>query len=295
MTSESDSEYIGRFAPSPTGPLHLGSLLTAYASYCDAIKNNGRWLVRIEDIDPLREINGASKVIIDTLKKFGFEFDKDILFQSNEMRQNAYSTALSKLASLNATYKCGCSRAELKNISTINHTCRNQDINTSAKYSIKVRVPDKLICFEDAVQGHYCRELEKGLGDFIIKRKEGYFSYQLAVTIDDDFQNITHIVRGTDLLDSTPWQMYLNQLLGFKQPQYAHIPILVNHAGQKLSKQTFAKDITNEDPIQILHVIHTYLNQTPFPSKCLSLNQLWEYAIENWDINKIPKTMVVTV
>jgi len=290
--SEHTSEYIGRFAPSPTGLLHLGSLVAAVASYCDAMKNKGKWLVRIEDIDPPREIMGASKGILSTLNAYGFNFSKDVLFQST--RNQIYETILERLKKTNATYKCKCSRSTLKNISIEYHECRQKNLKFSPPFHIKCKVPNLEINFEDLIQGIKKYNLFE-CGDFILKRSDGYFAYQLAVVTDDYCQGVTHIVRGIDLIDSTPWQMLLNSLLGFHQPQYAHIPILTNELGQKLSKQTFAKEITHENPLQTLIKAYSFLNQSPFVETPKTINQFWQHAIKHWKLNKIAKVHSIKI
>ena len=290
--SEQTSEYIGRFAPSPTGLLHLGSLVAAIASYCDAMKNNGKWLIRIEDIDPPREITGASKGILSSLQSYGFQFPKDVLYQST--RNPAYNTVLNRLKKLNATYECKCSRSTLKNISMKKHICRDITQRYEPPFHIKCKVPNIEIDFEDQIQGQKKYYLHK-CGDFVLQRSDGYFAYQLAVVSDDHFQGITHIVRGIDLLDSTPWQIYLNSLLGFNQPHYAHIPILTNDSGQKLSKQTFAKEIDNQNPLQTLMTAYNFLNQSPFSAVPKTIDQFWHHAIENWELNKIAKVHSIKI
>ncbi len=285
--SKSQSCYIGRFAPSPTGPLHLGSLLAAMASYCDAISNQGKWLVRIEDLDPPREIKGASQQILTTLKKLGFEFNQNTLFQSQ--RKQSYEDTINKLKSLSTLYYCSCSRNELKGITIEQHKCRNTTQQPSQSHSIKLKVTDKTFSFIDKIQGIYSKNLLKDCGDFVIKRKDGLYSYQLAVVVDDAYQGVSHVVRGTDLIESTPWQIYLQSLLNIEQPIYAHIPILVNSDNQKLSKQTFAKSIDNEDPLSILLTAYTYLNQQPFQKRPVNIQQFWQHAIEHWNINKVTK------
>ena len=283
------SPYIGRFAPSPTGLLHMGSLLTAMASYCQAKKNHGQWLVRVEDLDPPREIAGASENIIATLVKLGFHFSPEVIYQSDQHRQNAYQVALNKLIEQSAVYYCSCSRTELKNHTIKTHTCRNQIKPPKKPYSIKLKIPNKTIEFIDKIQGHYTKNLQNDCGDFILKRKDGLFSYQIAVVVDDAYQNITDIVRGIDLIESTPWQIYLNSLLNLTQACYAHIPILVNHQGQKLSKQTCAQEIDTKNPIQALLNAYNYLNQKPIPTPPKTVNEFWQLAIDNWNINKIAK------
>ncbi len=280
--------YIGRFAPSPTGPLHLGSLLAAMASYCDAISNQGKWLVRIEDLDPPREVKGASEQILTTLNQLGFEFNHNPLFQSH--RQKNYEDAINKLKHSSALYYCCCSRNELKGIRLEQHKCRNKTRQPSQQpHSIKLKVPDETLSFMDKIQGNYSKNLLEDCGDFVIKRKDGLYSYQLAVVVDDAYQGVSHIVRGTDLIDSTPWQIYLQSILNIDQPIYAHIPILVNSDNQKLSKQTFAKSIDNEDPLSILLIAYKYLGQQPFKKIPANIQQFWQHAIEHWNINKVTK------
>ena len=273
----------------------MGSLVTALTSYCEAKKKGGQWVIRIEDLDPPREIAGASKNIIQTLNNLGFKFDQNIVFQSHQQRQNAYQSALNTLIDKSAIYYCTCSRAELKNTNIKSHTCRNQLDKPQKAHSIKLRVVNKKVVFIDKIQGLFQKNLQIDCGDFILKRKDGFFSYQIAVVVDDDFQKITDIVRGIDLIESTPWQIHLNSLLEFKQPSYAHIPILINNQGQKLSKQTFAKEIDNENPLDVLLNAYNYLNQAPFQQKPRSVNEFWQHAINNWNINKIAKVSSIKV
>lgn len=276
-------KYVGRFAPSPTGYLHMGSLIAAIASYCEAQKNNGKWLIRIEDLDPPREVQGASQAIIKTMIKLGFEFDKNLIYQSQHDRQVAYERAIERLKP--HLYYCSCSRTALKNTSIEQHQCRYQQKITSKPYSIKIKVPDHVISFDDKIQGNYTKNLLSDCGDFVIKRKEQLYSYQIAVVVDDDFQQVTDVVRGIDLIDSTPWQIYLYQLLNLKQPQYAHIPIIINDKNQKLSKQTYATAIDANDPIKTLSCALAYLNQ-PIP-QATTLAKFWQQAIDNWDISQL--------
>lgn len=290
-----NNSYIGRFAPTPTGKLHMGSLIAAVASYCEAQKHNGQWLLRIEDLDPPREVPGASQSFIKTLTRFGFEINNNVVFQSETLRQKAYQRALDKLIKNGHTYNCACSRSQLKSISIKAHQCRNQKQIPQKPYSINLKVPDSTLTFEDRIQGIYARNLLNDCGDCVLKRKDGLFSYQLAVVVDDSFQNITDVVRGIDLIDSTPWQIYLNNLLNYQQPSYAHIPILVNNTGQKLSKQTFAKEINQADPLETLLVAHNILLQKPFKNKPKSLIEFWNVAIAHWNINKLDNIQSIQV
>ncbi len=295
MSLDQDKQYIGRFAPSPTGSLHMGSLVAAMASYCEAMQNKGKWLLRIEDIDPPREIEGASNKIISTLKSLGFDFNNKILFQSQENRQLAYQKAIDFLRTNHHTYNCSCSRKELKNTKNETHKCRSSNQISNKPYSVKLKVPNKSITFIDKLQGKYKRNLITQCGDFTLKRKDGLFSYQIAVVVDDSLQGITDIVRGIDLIESTPWQIYLNSLLNFNQPNYAHIPILINTEGQKLSKQTYAKEIGIQRPLATLTNAYQQLNQLSFTSKPPTIAAFWHQAITNWNINKISKTSAIKV
>jgi glutamyl-Q tRNA(Asp) synthetase len=273
----------------------MGSLIAALASYCEAKKNNGQWLLRIEDLDPPREVPGASQSFIDVLTKFGFQLNQKTIYQSNNTRQQAYQKALDQLIKDGHTYNCACSRSQLKNIDINEHKCRNLKTIPSKAYSINLKVPDNTISFNDRIQGNYSKNLLNECGDCVLKRKDGLFSYQLAVVVDDSFQNISDIVRGIDLIDSTPWQIYLNSLLNNQQSSYAHIPILINKTGQKLSKQTFAKEINPEKPLETL--IHAYntLLQKPFVKSPKTLNAFWNHAITHWNINKLDNIQSIQV
>ena len=295
MQRSLNKPYIGRFAPTPTGKLHMGSLIAALASYCEAKTNNGQWLLRIEDLDPPREVPGASQSFIDTLTKLGFQLNQKTIYQSDKTRQQAYQKALDLLIKDGHTYNCACSRSQLKNISIHEHKCRNLKTIPNEPYSINLKVADITITFNDKVQGTYTRNLLNDCGDCVLQRKDGLYSYQLAVVVDDSFQNISDIVRGIDLIDSTPWQIYLNSLLNYQQPSYAHIPVLVNKTGQKLSKQTFAKEINPENPLESLILAHNILLQKPFEKKPKTLNEFWNVAITHWNINKLDNIQSIQV
>jgi glutamyl-Q tRNA(Asp) synthetase len=239
--------YTGRFAPSPTGPLHMGSLIAAVASWLDARAARGRWLVRMEDLDRPRCVPGAAQAILRALEGFGLTWDGEVVYQSE--RLELYRAALRRLEP--HTYWCGCSRREIADSSLglavdgariYPGTCRGG--NSAARRALRVRTPREPIRFHDRVQGEQAQVLERDIGDFVLYRADGLFAYQLAVVVDDADQGITDVVRGADLLDSTPRQIYLQQLLGVDTPRYMHVPVLVNAAGEKLSKQTGAAPIS---------------------------------------------------
>ena len=236
--------YRGRFAPSPTGPLHFGSLVTAVASYLDARANSGVWLVRMEDVDQPRTVPGAAEDILRTLEHFGFTWDEPVLWQSR--RTPAYATALKKLCDTGVAYPCSCSRAEAGEVYP--GTCRPGPRNPGRPLSWRMRA-------DTADAG----------GDFVLRRSDGLFAYQLAVVVDDAAQGITHVVRGADLLDSTPRHMHLFGALGFPVPCYSHVPLATNERGEKLSKQTRAPALNAQDPMPELRAALRFLNQ-PLPA-----------------------------
>ncbi len=291
--------YIGRFAPSPTGPLHFGSLIAAVASYAEARKQHGQWLVRMEDLDKPREIAGAANNILTTLAAFGFEWDGDIVYQSQ--RAAYYQTAFDELLHENLIYPCSCSRKEIADSASIGiegavypRTCLNHAVKSNIPVAWRIKTNNELWEFTDAIQINNTKLLSqilaKDIGDFILKRTDGFFAYQLAVVVDDAVQGITHIVRGADLLSSTPRQMYLQYLLNFKQPHYTHVPIAVNAAGEKLSKQTLAEAIDALEATKFLVKALIFLGQEPSPGlQNNSINEVWKWTLENWDLQKIPR------
>lgn len=286
---EASLGYIGRFAPSPTGPLHFGSLLAALASFLDARANQGKWLVRIEDLDPPREPPGSAELILQQLQDLGMDWDDDVLYQSSRLA--AYEKTLKKLQEDGLCYPCDCTRPQIRDMGSIyNGFCRERSTPPAMPYALRVKTSPMEISFIDAIQGRFAQQLEIDVGDFVIRRKDELFAYQLAVVVDDEFQNITHIVRGWDLLDSTPRQMYLQKVLSYHQPSYAHIPVIVDDHGQKLSKQAFAPSIESDHASETLYKALTFLGQAP-PAKIKKEKPksqlLW--AIENWDRQAIAK------
>lgn len=281
--------YIGRFAPSPTGPLHFGSLLGALASFLDARAHGGLWLVRIEDIDPPREVTGAAQSILECLQAHGLQWDDEVLFQS--ARAAIYRAACTQLLESGRAFFCTCSRSDLANQHGIySGRCRKCHRQPHVAHAIRLLVDDVSIGFDDAVQGHIEQSLAREVGDFVIFRKEKLAAYQLAVVVDDAAQGVTHIVRGSDLLDSTARQIFLQRCLNYPQPNYAHIPVIANIRGQKLSKQTYASALDNRLAAENLLAALTFLGQpTPPANGAKTTADILQWAIAQWDITRIPK------
>ena len=277
--------YAGRFAPSPTGPLHFGSLLAAAASYAQARANQGLWRVRIEDIDPLREQPGADRGILDTLEGYGFEWDGAVTYQSAFASQHEH--LVEELLASGDAYRCSCSRRQLADLPRgplgviYPGTCRNG--SASLDVAIRLRTTDEPITFNDILQGRQSQRLESESGDFVIRRRDGLIAYQMAVVVDDHAQGITEIVRGIDLLDSTPRQIWLQRLLGFQTPGYMHIPVATNEAGQKLSKSTGAAAIDVADAGPTLVKALLALGQDPPGDLAVEAPaEIWRWAVANW-------------
>jgi glutamyl-Q tRNA(Asp) synthetase len=255
------SRYVGRFAPSPTGPLHLGSLLAALGSWLLARHSGGDWLIRVEDLDPPREIPGAAEHQLRTLAAFGLESDRPALRQSE--RSEHYATALQRLLDSGAAFECRCSRTELQAFSGIHRRCIGFDPKRNP--AIRLRVPDIELAFEDTLRGRFRQRLGAEVGDVVLKRADGYWAYQLAVVVDDAAQGITDVVRGADLLDSTPRQIYLQRQLGLATPRYAHLPLLLDKKGDKLSKSVASAALDRNDPIPALQRVWQALGQSVQP------------------------------
>jgi glutamyl-Q tRNA(Asp) synthetase len=291
------AKYVGRFAPSPTGPLHFGSLVAALASYLDAKAHGGTWHVRMEDVDETRCKQQHAEDILRTLVAFGLNWDGEVMVQSQ--RIPAYEQALARLSKASLTYACTCSRKEIADSAMgiegpiYPGTCRSR-AGVSNNAAVRVLTNDKPIQFNDLVQGAMVQRIESEIGDFVVKRRDGLFAYQLAVVVDDAEQGITHVVRGADLLDSTARQIYLQKLLGFTTPQYLHVPIAINNAGQKLSKQNLAPGIGTADAIATIKTALLFLGQAkPMPNA--SLEHLLASAIADWRANDIPKRRTALV
>lgn len=283
------THYTGRFAPSPTGPLHLGSLLTALASFLDARASKGIWLVRMEDLDPPREMAGAASDILRTLEHYGLHWDSEVVYQSR--RHVLYEDAVQTLLQQGHGFYCTCSRKDLQALGTRAYpgTCRGQLTTPAQEHAIRVQVENSDIHFDDALQGYCTFNLHDDGGDFVIKRKDGLYAYHLAVVIDDAAQNITHIVRGSDLLDSTPRHIHLQRLLGLPTPHYAHLPVIVNAQGQKLSKQTFAAALPQTDPVPaLLACLQALGQQPPAELRQASRDELLGWGIGHWSLAQVP-------
>ena len=284
-----NSTYVGRFAPSPTGPLHFGSLIAALSSYLDAKANNGIWLVRIEDLDPPREPERASKIILDQLHYLGLEWDGTVMFQSS--RIEAYQSALDTLTQKSLTYKCDCTRSSIKAMGSIyNGHCKTREKAPTQNYAIRIKTLNEAIRFKDKIRGYFEQNIGAEIGDFVVLRKDCLFAYQLAVVVDDDHQKVTNIVRGSDLIESTPRQIYLQNLLGLRTPDYAHIPIAVNNQDTKLSKQSFSPGIEAKDGSILIFKSLKFLGQNPPKSLTAApVREQLQWAVSNWDIHAVPK------
>lgn len=280
--------YRGRFAPSPTGPLHFGSIITAAASYADARAHHGDWLLRIEDVDEPRTVPGSADDILRTLEALGFEWSGEVLYQTR--RKHAYEDALQQLMQQDLVYRCTCTRSELYNLSDSSvypGICANKHYPPHIEHAVRLRVPDARSGFVDAVRGRFEQNLQNDVGDYVIRRRDGLFAYQLAVVVDDAFQGITHIVRGADLLDSTPRQIYLQQCLHYPTPGYMHLPLAVNASGEKLSKQTYAPHIKTDSTV-LFDALNFLGQQIPAELEHESCETIWAWAIANWRRENIP-------
>jgi glutamyl-Q tRNA(Asp) synthetase len=280
-----NSHYRGRFAPSPTGPLHAGSLAAALASWLDARSNGGNWLIRIEDIDPPRAVVSAVEQQLAALGALGLRSDEPVLYQST--RGAAYEAALEQLQGAGLIYRCSCSRSRLASAKrepgappgVYPGTCRRRP-PPPGPAAMRVRVPDETIVFEDQALGRQEQQLAREVGDFVVRRADGLWAYQLAVVVDDAFQRISHVVRGADLLDNTARQIYLQRALGLPTPCYRHIPLVLDPYGAKLSKQTGAAAIDASQPLLELERAWRHLGFEPTGAGDIAGFQ--RRAIEAW-------------
>lgn len=288
--------YIGRFAPSPTGPLHFGSLVSALASFLDARSHSGQWLVRMEDLDPPREQPGAADSILRDLEAHGLTWDGAVLHQSR--RHAAYGEALTCLHDTHLVYPCSCTRQRLQlRGGTYDGHCARHPPASKEPTALRVRVNAATpITFHDLFQGQQQQNLADEVGDFILRRKDGLFAYQLAVVVDDIYQKVTHIIRGSDLLDSTPRQLWLYQCLGAKAPSHGHIPIALNRQGQKLSKQNLAPALEAHSASENLWLALQFLQQSPPATlEGAPIQELLAWAVEHWSPHLVPHTLGIEI
>jgi len=300
-----DTSYVGRFAPSPTGPLHFGSLVAALASWLDARASGGRWLVRMEDLDKPREQPGAAAAILSQLDALGLEWDGEVVYQS--ARSENYRAALDELTRRGLTYPCGCSRKEIADSAVRDDgsgalvaadgaliypgTCRNGLAPGRVVRAIRLRTRGApTMQFIDRIQGEVVQSVEREVGDFVLQRADGIFAYQLAVVVDDAEQGVTDVVRGADLLDSTGRQMLLQRFLGVREPRYAHVPAVVNARGEKLSKQTGTSPLDSARLDAQLAGALALLGHRPPP---LAGRELLTWARANWDVTRVPRARIV--
>ncbi len=284
--------YIGRFAPSPSGPLHLGSLFTALASFLDARAHRGQWLLRIDDLDTFRNVPGATDSIIQTLDTLGLHWDQSIYYQSQHVE--LYQALLDKLQKQGWLYPCTCNRKDLARKNAYPGYCLNKTVETGLPHALRVKTQNRDITFYDRLQGLFQQNLSQSPGDFIVRRKDNITAYQFAVVIDEYQQHITHVVRGFDLLDSTPRQIYLQNLLDYPQPEYMHLPVIVDRQGDKLSKQTGAQAVSTKNPSKTLYFLLSLLKQQP-PAELVDAppSEILDWAIIHWQAEHLKKTRAI--
>lgn len=286
---EASCHYRGRFAPTPSGPLHFGSLVAAMGSYLDARARQGEWLLRIEDVDPPRVVAGAEEAILRTLEAYGFAWDGDIVRQSQ--RTDLYQHALDQLIDAGHVHGCVCSRKTLAEQARLGvdglvypGTCRGR--LPRGGEAQRLYVADTRVIFSDALLGRVACNMAGECGDFVLKRADGVFTYQLAVVVDDAAQGITHVVRGADLLASTPRQIVLQAALAYPQPHYRHLPVVLDAQGCKLSKQTLATALDDRNPLPALHAAAQFLGMSP--GKMATPDAFWQWAITAWRLARLP-------
>lgn len=290
--------YRGRFAPSPSGPLHLGSLLTALASFLEARSRGGEWLVRIDDIDSRRTRPGAADSILRSLEALGLHWDSGVLRQ--QQRLDRYREALERLQARELVYACACSRralAESQVHGIYPGTCRNQHYKAQpGRHALRVRTTATPIRFEDRVQGEIVQNLAGEVGDFVVYRRDGDYAYHLATVVDDADQGITEVLRGQDLLDSTPRQIYLQQQLDLPTPTYAHTPILIDMGGHKLSKRSLAPEAETRQPQRILAALLAWLRHPlPIALRGASVTDILNWAVADWRLDRLRLAGPITV
>ncbi|MFO1312180.1 MAG: tRNA glutamyl-Q(34) synthetase GluQRS [Burkholderiales bacterium] len=287
---------VGRFAPSPTGPLHVGSLVAALASYCDARAQRGRWIVRIEDVDEPRSQPSAERAILDSLARYGFRWDGEVVRQS--ARTACYERALDRLRGKGLVYACACTRRDMESAAigangerVYPGKCRDRALDPGApRVALRVRVDDAIVEYVDALQGPQRQALASEAGDFIVRRSDGFFAYQLAVVVDDALQGVTSVVRGADLIASTPRQIFLQRALGLPTPEYLHVPVATDDAGEKLSKQTGARALPHDDVVPTLLAAWRFLEQPMPEARPANADAFMAHAIAAWSRGRLPAT-----
>ena len=283
--------YKGRFAPSPTGPLHLGSLVSALGSWTDARHHKGLWTVRVEDIDPQRESPQATEQILSSLQAHHLYFDEEVTYQHQHSQR--YDEALDVLRHKNRLYACTCTRKNLRALERSDYPgiCR-QSNHAEENRALRVQVENEVTCFNDQVYGQICENVAEVTGDFIVRRRGPLYAYQLAVVADDAAQQITHVVRGADLLDNTPRQISLQQMLSYPTPEYLHLPLALAPDGRKLSKQTGAKALDDAQPLQNLKDAWKLLGQPDAPPSSDCCVSFLKHCTKNWDRKLIPSPSI---
>ena len=294
------ARIVGRFAPSPTGPLHFGSLVAALGSYLEARAYGGKWLVRIEDLDQPRTVPGAASEILRTLDALGLGWDGSVLYQST--RSEAYASALEELSNAGLAYRCACTRSEIAQIARRGEsgfiypgTCREKQPGPNC-LCFRVRTTNARVGFIDGSQGLLQQQLECEIGDFVVRRSDGVHAYQLAVVVDDAEQGVNQIVRGSDLLTSTPRQIHLQTLLGYTTPMYRHLPLAVTADGGKLSKMTSAPPVNLSEPGSELTNALAFLGQNPPPYLAgATAPTVLDWGLANWRPDLVPRTRALSV
>lgn len=288
------NSYVGRFAPTPSGPLHFGSIIAALGSFLDARKNSGKWLVRIDDLDPPRNRPEAGDSILTTLEMLGLYWDGEIQYQS--MRHDAYQAALDVLQAKQLVYPCTCPRKLVKG-RPYPGTCRNREQVPDTEHALRLITEDNKTFLNDRIHGTVVRNLRKMTGDFIVRRSDNLFAYHLATVIDDDWQNVTDVVRGGDLVDATMCQIYLQSCLDINRPGYCHLPVAVDQFGRKISKSNLEQDVLSGcPPARLLVDALCFLGHTPDQAVTEGpVEEIIQWGIDNWQIERIPKDREIRV
>ena len=288
-------DYVGRFAPSPTGPLHFGSLVAAVGSFADALHSDGTWLVRIDDVDQTRSIPGIAQTILRQLEYFGFQWTQIPVHQS--ARKNLYAEIIEKLVAEDHAFGCRCTRQDVLAAGirgaagpVYPGTCRHNQLPPDSYRTIRIKTGSAPIRFNDRIAGELMQNLFHDVGDFVVKRADGYAAYQIAVVIDDHLDHVTDVVRGADLLASTPRQIHLQHLLGYATPRYAHLPLVLDSGGRKLSKHDRDRPVEMDQALHSLVAAWQFLGQKIPQQQFADVEEFWSFAARHWSIKKAPAT-----